>query len=171
VQNFKTQIAQQGIPYQQYMEMTGMSEEKLLEDAKEPALRQVRMDLAVMAIIKAENIEASDEDVSAEYQSMADQFGMDLETVKKYLQEEQIRDQVKSRRAIDLVVENAIATKHEETEEGGEAPAENEEKPARKPRKTAAKKTDAASGEKPARKPRKKKTEEEAPAEAEKSDE
>ncbi|MCI9374782.1 MAG: trigger factor [Oscillibacter sp.] len=171
VQNFKTQIAQQGIPYQQYMEMTGMSEEKLLEDAKEPALRQVRMDLAVMAIIKAENIEASDEDVSAEYQRMADQFGMDLETVKKYLQEEQIRDQVKSRRAIDLVVENAIATKPEETEEGGEAPAENEEKPARKPRKTAAKKTDAASGEKPARKPRKKKTEEEAPAEAEKSDE
>ena len=163
------QIAQQGIPFDQYAEMTGISEAKLLEDAKEPALKQVRMDLAVMAIIKAENIEASEEEVAAEYQRMADQFGMDLETVKKYLQEEQIRDQVKSRRAIDLVKENATATKLEEKEE---APAESEEKPARKPRKTAAKKTDAADGEKPARKPRRKKTEEaEAPAEEEKSDE
>ena len=41
LENFKMQIAQQGIPYDQYMKMTGMDEQKLLEDAKEPALRQV----------------------------------------------------------------------------------------------------------------------------------
>ena len=53
--NFKMQIAQSGIPYDQYMKMTGMDEAQLLADAKEPAERQVRMDLAVAAIIKAEN--------------------------------------------------------------------------------------------------------------------
>ena len=154
--------------------MTGMTEAKLLEDAREPAMRQVRMDLAVMAIIKKENIEASDEDVESEYQKLADQFGMDLEMVKKYIKDDQVRDQVKSRRAIDVVVENAIATKPEEKEKPAEeAPAESEEKPARKPRKSAAKKADAAEGEKPARKPRKKKSEEAAgaPAGEEKSDE
>ena len=54
--NFKMQIAQQGIPYDQYLKMTGMEESKLLADAKEPAERQVRMDLAMAAIIKAENL-------------------------------------------------------------------------------------------------------------------
>ncbi len=184
LENFKTQIAQQGIPYDQYMQMTGLSEEKLLEDAKEPALRQVRMDLAMVEIIKEEKIEATDEDVEAEFQRMADQFGMDVEMVKKYLQAEQIRDQVQSRRAVEIVVENAIATKPEEkpaeedAKEEKPVPAEAE-KPARKPRKSAAKKA-AESGdgeakeEKPARKPRKsstKKTEGEPAAEEEKKDE
>ena len=174
VENFRTQIAQQGIPYDQYLQMTGIQESKLLEDAKEPALRQVRMDLAVMAIIKAENIEASDEDVEEEYKKLAEQFGMDAEMVKKYIQADQVKDQVCSRRAIDVVVESATAVKPEEKpeEKPAEEPAAEEKKPARKPRK---KKTEESEGaepdaeeKKPARKPRKKKTEEtEEPKDAE----
>ena len=64
--NFKAQISRQ-FPYEEYMKMTGMDDAKLLEEAKEPALRQVQMDLATAAIIKAENIEASDEEVEAEF--------------------------------------------------------------------------------------------------------
>lgn len=157
--NFKMQVAQQGIPYDQYMKMTGMDEGKLLEDAKEPALRQVRMDLAVAAIIKAENIEASDEDVEAEFQKLAEQYGMDVEMVKKYLQAEQVKDQIVSRKAVAVVVENATATKPakkttkkaaaKKTEEA----AEGEEKPAKKPvaKKKAAKKTETAEDEEAAK--------------------
>ena len=141
--NFKMQIAQQGIPYDQYMKMTGMDEAKLLEDAKEPATRQVRMDLAMAAIIKAENLEATDEDVEAEFQKMADQYGMDVEMVKKYLQPEQVKDQIVSQKAIAVVVDSAEATKPEkktakkttkktakkdESAEAGEEPTESEEK-------------------------------------------
>ncbi len=148
--------------------MTGIQESKLLEDAREPALRQVKMDLAVMAIIKAESIEASDEDVEEEYKKLAEQFGMEAEMVKKYILPDQVKDQICSRRAIDVVAKSATAVKPEEkpAEEGtDEAPVE-EKKPARKPRK---KKTEepAAEGEEPAaeekkptRKTRKKKTEE-----------
>ena len=174
VENFRTQIAQQGIPYDQYLQMTGIQESKLLEDAKEPALRQVKMDLAVMAVIKAENIEAGDEDVEEEYKKLAEQFGMDVEMVKKYIQADQVKDQVCSRRAIDVVVESATAVKPEEKpeEKPAEEPAAEEKKPARKPRK---KKTEESEGaepdaeeKKPARKPRKKKTEEtEEPKDAE----
>ena len=92
------QLAQQGLQYDQYMKATGMDEAQLLADAKEPALKQVRMDLAMAAIIKEENIDATDEEVEAEFQRMADQYGMDLETVKKYLQAEQVKDQLKSHR-------------------------------------------------------------------------
>ena len=52
------------------------------------------MDLAMAAIIKAENIEATDEEVEAEYKKMAEQYGMELETVKKYLQADQVKDQL-----------------------------------------------------------------------------
>lgn len=105
--NFKMQIAQQGIPYDQYMQITGMDEAKLLEDAKEPALRQVKMDLTVAAIIKAENLEATDEEVEAEYKKLAEQYNMDTEMVKKYLPAEQIKDQLVSQKAVAVVVDSA----------------------------------------------------------------
>ena len=160
--NFKMQIAQQGIPYDQYMKMTGMDESKLLSDAKEPALRQVRMDLAVAAIIKAENIEASDEDVEAEFQKLAEQYGMDVEMVKKYLQPEQVKDQIVSQKAVAIVVDSATAVKPEKkkaakksAKKAEETEAEDEEKPAKKPaaKKKSTKKAETAEGEeKPAEK-------------------
>ena len=158
--NFKMQIAQSGIPYDQYMKMTGMDEGKLLEDAKEPALRQVRMDLAVAAIIKAENLEATDEEVEAEFQKLAEQYSMDIEMVKKYLQADQVKDQLISQKAVAVVVDSATATKPEKkttkkaakkSEDDAEA-AEGEEKPAKKPaaKKKTTKKAAEASAEKDA---------------------
>ena len=146
VDNFKMQIAQQGIPFDQYAKMTGMDEAKLVEDAKEPATRQVRMDLAVAAIIKAESIEASDEEVEEGYKKMAEQYGLDVEMVKKYLQADQIKDQVISRKAVAVVVDSAEAVKpakkttkkktakkaEGEAEETPAEQAETEEAPAEK---------------------------------------
>ena len=156
--NFKMQIAQSGIPYDQYMKMTGMDEGKLLEDAKEPALRQVRMDLAVAAIIKAENLDATDEEVEAEFQKLAEQYSMDIEMVKKYLQADQVKDQLISQKAVAVVVDSATATKPEKkttkkaakkSEDDAEA-TEGEEKPAKKA--VAKKKTTKKAEEAPAEK-------------------
>ena len=155
--NFKAQISRQ-FPYEEYKKMTGMDDAKLLEEAKEPALRQVKMDLATAAIIKAENIEASDEDVEAEFAKMAEQFGMDVEMVKKYLSKEQVHDQILTQKAVAVVVDSATAekpakktAKKAETAEGEEKKpakkttkkaetAESEEKPKKAPAKKAAKK-------------------------------
>ena len=122
---------------------------KILEDAKEPAGRQVRVDLAVAAIIKAENIEISDEDAEAEYQKLAEQYNMELDMVKKYLPMEQVKDQLASRKAVEIVTESATATKPEKKE------AEEGEK---KPKRTAKKAEAAEEGEKPAKKTAAKKT-------------
>lgn len=150
VENFKMQITQQGIPYDQYAKMTGVSEEKLLEDAKEPALRQVRMDLALAAIIKAENIEATDEDVEDEFKKLAEQYGMDLEMVKKYVQADQVKDQVVSRKAVAVVVDSAAAVKPEKKKKSAkkaEEPAEETAGGEEKPKKTAKRTAKKAAGE------------------------
>ena len=161
--NFNAQISRQ-FPYEEYKKMTGMDDEKLLADAKEPALRQVKMDLAVAAIIKAENIEASDEDVEAEYKKMAEQFGMDVDMVKKYLVKEQVQDQLLSQKAVAVVVDSATAEKPKKAAKKEEA-AEGEEK---KPAKKTTKKAEAAGGEeKPKKAPAKKAAKKEAEKEAE----
>ena len=171
VENFKMQITQQGIPYDQYAQMTGITEAKLLEDAREPALRQVRMDLALAAVIKAENIEASDEDVEEEFKKLAEQYGMELEMVKKYVQADQVKDQVVSRKAVALVTDSAVAVKPEKkkktakkAEDTAEEAAEGEEKPKKTAKKTAKK---AADGEEKTAKKTAKKTVKEAKKEEE----
>ena len=126
IDNFKMQLAQQGIPYDEYLKMTGTEEASLLEEAKEPAMRQVRMDLAMGAIIKTENITASDEEVEAEYQHMAEQYSMDIEMVKKYLNDEQVRDELISRKAIEVVTSSAKAKKARKTTKKTTKKAEKE---------------------------------------------
>ena len=148
VDNFRMQLQSQGIPYEQYMKMTNMSEDKLLEDAKAPALGQVRMELAINAIVKAENLEATDEEVEAEYAKMASQYGMDVESVKKYMEADVVKEQVVRGKAIDLVTASAVAVKPEDvkTEEPAEEPAAEEAK-AEKPKRSRKKKAEEAPAE------------------------
>ena len=155
VDNFRMQLQSQGVPYEQYMKMTGMEEEKLMADAKAPAEGQVRMDLAIAAIVKAEGLEASDEDVEAEYNKMAAQYGMDVENVKKYLDDAVIKEQIVRAKAVELVAAAAVPVKPEEVkaeEPKAEEPAEEPkpEKPKRTRRKKAEPKPEEAPAETPA---------------------
>ena len=154
VDNFRMQLQSQGVPYEQYMKMTGMEEEKLMADAKAPAEGQVRMDLAIAAIVKAEGLEASDEDVEAEYNKMAGQYGMDVENVKKYLNDDVIKEQIVRAKAVELVAAAAVPVKPEEVkaeEPKAEEPAE-EPRPA-KPKRTRKKKAEPKAEEAPAETP------------------
>ena len=153
MEQFKQQLASQGIPFDQYLQMTGTTEADFRKQADGPAAEQVKMDLAVEAIIKAEGLEASDEDVENEMKSVAEKYGMDLDTVKKYLRPEDVKEQVIREKVVKLVADNAVAVapaeEKGELEEKGEIV---EKKPAKK---AAAKKTE---GEKTEKKPAAKKT-------------
>ena len=94
--------------------MTGMKEADLLDSAKEPALRQIRNSLALEAVVKAENIEASEEEIDAECQKMADQYGVKLEDIKKYLPAADLAEQIKREKALKLIVDSATAKAAEE---------------------------------------------------------
>ena len=136
---FKQRLQAQGIPYDQYCKMTNMDEAKFLEEGKEPATRQVRMDLAVNAIIKEEKLEATDEEVEKQYNDLAEKYSMDVNELKKYLDAMSVRTQIIRDKAISVVVDRAKIEKKKapKKEAEGEA-AEGEEKPAKK---TAAKKS------------------------------
>mgnify|MGYP001527838496 CR=1 FL=1 len=139
LEEFKQRLQSQGIPYDQYCKMTNMDEAKFLEEGKEPATRQVRMDLAVNAIIKEEKLEATDEEVEKQYNDLAEKYSMDVGELKKYLDAMSVRTQIIRDKAISVVVDSAKIEKKKapKKEAEGEA-AEGEEKPAKK---TAAKKS------------------------------
>ncbi len=148
MEQFKQQLAAQGIPFDQYLQMTGTTEADFRKQADGPAAEQVKMDLAVEAIIKAEGLEATDEDVENELKNMAEKYGMDLETVKKYLRPEDVKEQVIREKAVKVVADSAVAVAP--AEEKAELEAEGEvveKKPAKKP---AAKKTAKKDAEKDA---------------------
>ena len=126
LEGFKQQLASQGIPFDQYTKMTGMNEEQIIMDAKEPAANQVKMDLAIRAIIKAEGLEVSDEEVENEMKTVAEKYGMDLETVKKYLRAEDVKEQVMREKVIKVVADSAVAVAPEVKED--ETKTEEEEK-------------------------------------------
>ncbi len=148
MEQFKQQLAAQGIPFDQYLQMTGTTEADFRKQADGPAAEQVKMDLAVEAVIKAEGLEATDEDVENELKNVAEKYGMDLETVKKYLRPEDVKEQVIREKAVKVVADSAVAVAP--AEEKAELEAEGElveKKPAKKP---AAKKTAKKDAEKDA---------------------
>ena len=148
MEQFKQQLAAQGIPFDQYLKMTGTTEADFRKQADGPAAEQVKMDLAVEAIIKAEGLEATDEDVENELKNVAEKYGMDLETVKKYLRPEDVKEQVIRGKVVKVVADSAVAVAP--AEEKAELEAEGEvveKKPAKKP---AAKKTAKKDAEKDA---------------------
>ena len=148
MEQFKQQLAAQGIPFDQYLKMTGTTEADFRKQADGPAAEQVKMDLAVEAIIKAEGLEATDEDVENELKNVAEKYGMDLETVKKYLRPEDVKEQVIREKAVKIVADSAVAVAPAEEKADLEAEGEVvEKKPAKKP---AAKKTAKKDAEKDA---------------------
>ena len=142
-EGFKQQLASQGIPFDQYLKMTNTTEADFKSQAYGPAEQQVKMDLAISAIVKAENLEASDDEVEAEMKKVADRYGMDLDTVKKYLRPEEVKEQVIREKVIKLVADNAVAVAPAEALAEEETEAAEEKKPAKKAaaKKPAAKKT------------------------------
>ena len=146
MEQFKQQLASQGIPFDQYLKMTNTAEADFRKQAQGPAADQVKMDLAVEAIIKAEGLEASDEDVESEMKSVAEKYGMDLDTVKKYLRPEDVKEQVIREKVVKLVADSAVAVAPAEEKAELETEGEVVEKkaakkaPAKKPAKKDAEK-------------------------------
>ncbi len=139
VDNFNYRLQSQGLDLNTYLSYTGMEMDKFREGYKENAEAQVKLSLAVEAIVKAEGIEATEDEVNAEYENLAKTYNMDVEAVKKAIPSESLAADIKSKKAIDFVKENAKITDEKSTAKKTTKKAEDDaEKPAKKP---AAKKT------------------------------
>ena len=135
LEEFKQRLQSQGIPYDQYCKMTNMDEQKFMAEGREPALRQVRLDLAINAIIKEEKLDATDEEVEKQYADLAEKYSMDVNELKKYLDVMSVRTQLVREKVLSLVVDSAKIEKKKPAKkaETDTETAEGEEKPAKKP--------------------------------------
>ena len=153
VEDMARRIQAQGIPFEQYMAMTGMTIDIVRSQAAAAAMERVRRDLALGAVVAAENIEISDEDLEAEYKRLADEYHMELDQVKAAAPAEDVKKGLAIQKAEQVIYDSAKVgkapakkktTKKKVEEAEGEA-AEGEEKP--KKRRTTKKKTEEAPAE------------------------
>lgn len=120
IQDMDYRLRMQGLDFKTYLMYTGMDEKVVREQYKAQAEKDVKLMLAIEKIVATEGLDATEEEINEHYQKFADGYGMDIEEIKKVVSEKTAKNDITSKKAIDLIVENAKATK---------------------PRKTAAKKT------------------------------
>ena len=108
VEEFAQNIAMQGISFEQYMQFTGTTVDQLTEQVKPQAKARVESSLVLEAIVKAENIEATEEEFEEEIKGMAERYKMETDKVSDLLSEDDkknIKSDICSRKAAKLAVE------------------------------------------------------------------
>lgn len=108
VQDYSYRLQMQGLDLNTYLQYLGQDMDSFKETFKEAAEKQVKVSVALRAIIEAEKIEATDEDIDKEAAKIGEQYGMDAEQVKKAIPAEQLAEDVKRNKAVDMVVEAAV---------------------------------------------------------------
>ena len=127
VNDFAQRIAQSGLTMEQYMQFSGMTLDKLKEQVRPEAEMRIKSSLVLEQIAKDENIEISDEEVDAEIERMAAQYGMEADKLKEYMGESEktsMKRDLAVTKAVDLIMENvkekAKAKSKKEKEEATE---------------------------------------------------
>ncbi len=163
VADYTRNCTAQGFTLEQYLGMMGLDENAFRTYIRPNCERDVKGELLLEKVVEVENFAVTDEEIENEYKTAAETYNMEIDKIKASVPAEVISNDLKMRKAADLIVSTGIALdKEEEPAAAGEAPAE--EKPAKKPaaKKTAAKKAADAEAapaeEKPAKKPAAKKT-------------
>jgi trigger factor len=129
LRDYDMRLRQSGLDLNTYIKYTGMTLDGLRDQFRPQAERQVKARLALEKIAELENLVPSEEEINAEYQRIADAYNMPVDQVKESIPADAITDDMRVKKAMDLVREKAVIT--------DEAPAA--EQPAAK--KPAAKKT------------------------------
>lgn len=136
INSFAYRLQSQGLKLETYLKYTGQTTDDLRTQYKPQAERQVKVRLGLEKIAELENLKPTEEETEAEYQKLADSYGMPLESVKNLVTVEGINGDIQNQKAIDFVRENAVIQE-----------AKDEEKPA--PKKRASRKKAKTEEEKP----------------------
>ena len=123
IRDFGYRLSSQGLSLEQYMQFTGSTVDTFKEQFKEQASEQVKTSLVLEKIAKLENIEVTDDDVENEFKNMAEMYGMEIDKLKEFVKDgekENLKEELKIKKAVDLIVGAAkvkrAAKKKEENE-------------------------------------------------------
>ena len=117
LKDFEQRLAYQGLNLEQYLKMIGKTEEEIRKEYEPQAIEAIKSRLVLEAVIKAEKIEASEEEVKAKMEEMAKSYGKDVEELSKNENlKNYLEDGIKSEKALEFIVANAkFAEKKKET--------------------------------------------------------
>lgn len=111
IQNMAMRLQAQGIQLDQFLAMTGQSQESFVEGLRETAHQAVLVDLALRAIAEAESIEVTDDDLETELANVAEQVGESIERVRAQFESggqlPAVRSDLRKQKALDWLVERA----------------------------------------------------------------
>ena len=110
LEEFAQNIAMQGISFEQYLQFTGATVDQLREQVTPQAKARVESSLVLEAIVKAEKIEATDEEFDEEVKKMAERYQMEVDKINELLSDDDknnIKADICAKKAAKLVVEKA----------------------------------------------------------------
>ena len=108
---FAQRMQQQGLTLDQYMQFTGMTADKMMDELRPQAEKRIKTRLVLEAIAKAENIEITDEKLDEEIAKMAEAYQMEADKLKSFMgdkEKEQMKKDMAVQEAITFVVDNAV---------------------------------------------------------------
>ena len=111
LEDFAQRLQMQGLSVEQYFQYTGVTAEKIIEDMKPEAVKRIQSRLVLEAVVKAENIETSEEDFEAELKKMAETYKMELDQIKEFMgdyEKKQIKEDLAIQKAIEVITGSVV---------------------------------------------------------------
>lgn len=107
VQDYAYRMQMQGLDLNTYLQYLGQTMDQFKAQMMEGAKKQVQVSIALDAIIEAEKIEATEEEIDAEVAKLAEQYGMEADQIKAAVPADQLAKDINTKKAVDFIVDNA----------------------------------------------------------------
>ena len=111
VRDYDNRLRMQGLDLKTYFQYTGLDLDKLRAQLRPQAEKQVKLRLALEKIAELEKLEATEEDINGEIKRIADAYQMKEEDVRKAVPLDSVAEDMKVKKAMDLVKEKAVIKK------------------------------------------------------------
>ena len=105
---YAQELGAQGLSMDVYFKYTGMTPQQLAEQLKPQALANIKNRLVLDAIVAAENIEITDEEIEAEIQRLAESWSMEADKVREYMDVDLMRNDMSAQKALEMITDAAV---------------------------------------------------------------
>lgn len=113
IQEFQQRVSYQGISFEQYLQFTGQTLDAMKESMRPEAVRRIQSSLVLEAIVAAENIEATEEDLDKEFERMASMYQMEKDQIASFMgdaEKENMKKDIAIQKAVEFLREQAVVT-------------------------------------------------------------
>ncbi|CAJ1227459.1 trigger factor [Levilactobacillus zymae] len=116
VEQYLANMQQQGIQPKMYFQLTGTTEEDLRKQFSDGAEKRVKTNLVLEAVVEAEKIEPTEDQVKAEVKDLAGQYGMEESAVRSALSDDMLKHDIAIKSAVDLIADSAKQDKKKDAD-------------------------------------------------------